>query len=310
MTGTVAPPTPQWLVQTEMGLCPCGCIGRRKKGGFVEKTLTGGTKVLQQAIFADDVAAQRGLLQSLDPRVKVLTLLGVLLAAAFVRNVSVLGGLYAATLVIAAVSGLSIRYFVKRVWLFIPIFTGIVVLPATLNFITPGQIVVPLGTWFGSPAGLTQQGLGSAALIVSRVAVSISLVVLLTLTTPWSRLLAALRGLAVPRMFILVLGMAYRYLFYLLNSVTDMYTARKSRSVNRDGGVRAGRAFVAASAGALFGKSYAMSEEVHQAMVSRGFTGDVRTAAAPKLRGRDLVWIAACVVVVVISLAVDHVIGV
>src|ERR1700712_1417605 len=99
---------------------------------------------------------------------------------------------------------------------------------------------------------MTRQGLPSAGLIVSRVAVSISLVVLLTLTTPWNRLLAALRALAVPKMFILVLGMTYRYVFHLLNSVTDMYTARKARTVSADRDVTSGRRFVAASAGALF----------------------------------------------------------
>ena len=45
---------------------------------------------------------------------------------------------------------------------------------------------------------------------------SISLVVLLTLTTPWAKLLAALRSLHVPKMFVLIIGMAYRYLFLLL----------------------------------------------------------------------------------------------
>ncbi len=81
--------------------------------------------------------------------------------------------------------------FVKRVWLFIPIFTGIVVLPATFSFITHGHIVVPLGHWFGHRVGLTSQGLRSAALIVVRVATSISLVVLVALTTSWTSLLAA-----------------------------------------------------------------------------------------------------------------------
>ena len=103
-------------------------------------------------------------------------------------------------------------------------------------------------------------------------AVSISLVVLLTLTTPWTRLLAALRALFVPQMFILVLGMAYRYLFHLLGSVTDMYTARTSRTVDPDVGVASGRRFVAASAGALFGKAHALSR--------RGVPGDGR----PRLR--------------------------
>ena len=184
--------------------------------------------------------------------------------------------LYAVSLVLAMASRLSLLFFVKRVWLFVPIFTGIVVLPATLNVITPGHIVVPLGTWFGHPVGFTAQGLTAAGLIVARVATSISLVVLLTLTTPWSKLLAALRALFVPRLFILVLGVAYRYLFHLLHAVTDMYTARKARTVRPDRSTNSGRAFVAASAGALFGKSHALSEEVHMAMVARGYTGNAR----------------------------------
>ncbi len=64
----------------------------------------------------------------------------------------------------------------------------------------------------GSPA----KDCVGAALIVIRVATSISLVVLVALTTSWTALLAALRSLFLPRMFVLVLGMAYRYVFYLL----------------------------------------------------------------------------------------------
>ena len=189
--------------------------------------------------------------------------------------------MYLGTLVLAAASGLSLTFFIKRVWLFIPIFTGLVVLPATFNFITPGHIVVPFGTWFGYRVGMTSQGLTSAGLIVTRVATSISLVVLLTLTTPWNRLLAALRALSVPRMFILVLAWRTDMCSTCSNSVTDMYTARKARMVGATGDVTSGRTFVAASAGALFGKSHALAEEVHMAMVARGYT---RQPAHPRHR--------------------------
>jgi len=104
------------------------------------------------------------------------------------------------------------------------------VMPATLSIITAGHVVLPLWTWHGQPQGFTQQGLYSAGLIITRVATSISLVVLLTLTTPWVRLLAALRSIGVPRIFVLVIGMAYRYLFLLLDTVDAMYTARKART--------------------------------------------------------------------------------
>jgi cobalt/nickel transport system permease protein len=304
---TATPVTPDWLTQSEMGLCPCGCIGKRRKGSFVEKTIGGAAGVMRQAMFSDDVASRPGVLQAIDPRVKLVTLFGLLVSAALVRHIPVLVVMYLATLVLAVTSGLPIGFFVKRVWLFVPLFTGIIVAPATLNFVTHGEIVVHLGTWFGHPAGLTRQGLGAAGLIVIRVAVSISLVVLLTLTTRWNRLLASLRALFVPRMFVLVLGMTYRYVFHLLNGVTDMYTARKARTVTRDTDVAKGRAFVAASGGALFGKAHALSEEVHQAMVSRGYMGTNRTMEHERVRAIDGLWVVACVAGFIATLGADRV---
>jgi cobalt/nickel transport system permease protein len=306
---TATETAPSWLLEGEVGLCPCGCIGKRKKGSFVEKTIGGASSLMRQAMFSEDMAAKPGLLQRIEPRVKLLTLLGLLVSAALVRHIPVLVAMYLGTLVLAAASGLSLAFFIKRVWLFIPIFTGIVVLPATFNFITPGHVVVPFGTWFGYRVGMTGQGLTSAGLIVTRVAVSISLVVLLTLTTPWNRLLAALRALAVPRMFILVLAMAYRYLFHLLNSVTDMYTARKARMVGAEGDATSGRTFVAASAGALFGKSHALAEEVHMAMVARGYNGNVRTISPTRIDARDVAWTLACLVAALVVVGGDRALG-
>ena len=304
-TGTA---TPEWLLRNDVALCPCGCIGRRRKGSFVEKTLTGGANVLRQAMFADEVAARPGLLQRLDPRVKLVTILALLIAVSLLRDLRVLAVCYLATLPLAAASGLPVAFFLRRVWLFVPTFTGLVVLPATLSVVTPGHVVLPLWEHAGGAGGVTAQGLLAAGLIVVRVATSISLVVLLTLTTPWARLLAALRTLGMPRIFVLIIGMAYRYLFLLLGTVSDMYTARKARSVGpatsgrsatrtrrdttrarRDTAVQ-GRRFVAAGAGTLFAKAHHLSEEVHQAMTARGYRGDARPLTGFQVGVIDLVW--------------------
>jgi cobalt ECF transporter T component CbiQ len=301
---------PDWLVQSEIGLCPCGCIGKRSRGSFVDKTLQGGAGVMRQAMYGDDVATGPGLLQRLDARVKLVTVLGLLVTAALVRHVEVLVALYGAALVLAAASRVKLSFFVKRIWLFIPIFTGIVVLPATLNVVTKGHIVVPLGSWwFGRRIGMTRQGLLAAAIIVSRVAVSISLVVLLTLTTPWNKLMAGLRALLVPRLFIQVLAMAYRYIFHLLTSVDEMYTARKARTAGATGGIKEGRAFVTASAGALFGKAHALSEEVHLAMLSRGYTGAAVSLQSFRIGAREVVWTATCILAAAAALGVDRALG-
>jgi cobalt/nickel transport system permease protein len=293
--------TPSWLLQNEVGLCPCGCIGVRKKGSFVEKTLGGSADLLRQVMFSEDVAAQRGALQRLDPRVKAIGLLVLLVAVGLVHHVPVLIGAYGLTLVLAAMSGLPLGFFVKRVWLFVPIFTGIVVLPATLSIVTPGHVVWTLWHWHGTPQGFTAQGLTTAALVITRVATSVSLVVLLTLTTPWTRLLAALRALGVPKIFILIIGMAYRYIFLLLGTVTEMYEARKARTVGGASHDKGARRFVAASAGALFGKAHHLSEEVHQAMVARGYRGNARTLQTFRLRAVDGL---AAVVVVAAAVAI------
>ena len=54
----MATPTPTWLTQGEMALCPCGWSGRRRKGSFIEKTIEGASNVMRQAMFSEDVAAQ------------------------------------------------------------------------------------------------------------------------------------------------------------------------------------------------------------------------------------------------------------
>lgn len=298
---------PDWLLTQEVGLCPCACIGRRRKGSFIDKTIAGAARVMREALFSEDVAARPGLLQAVEPRVKLVSLVALLLAASFVHELPVLGALYAATLALAVLSGVSAAFFVKRVWLFVPLFTGAVALPATLNFVTPGDIVVPLGTWFGRDAGLTAQGIAAAVMLVARVGVSVSIVVLLTLTTRWNRLLAAVRALFVPRLFVLVFGMAYRYLFHLLTTVTDMYEARKARTVDpRSEGAKRGRAFVAASAGALFGKAHALSDDVYMAMVARGYDGDVRTLAARAPTAVDAAFAFAGVALAVALVLVDR----
>ena len=300
---------PQWLLDGNVAICPCGCIGKRKKGGFVEKTLDGGAGLMRQVMFGQDIAESSGLLQRIDPRVKLVSLLVLLVASALLRHIPVLLTAYVVTLVVAAASAIPVGFFVKRVWLFIPIFTGIVVIPATFSFITPGDIVIPLWTWHGQPVGITAQGLRAAGLIVTRVALSISLVVLVTLTTPWVDLLAALRSLRVPRMFVLVVGMAYRYVFLLLGSVTDMYESRRARQVGAATHGRADRAFLSSTAGALLSKSHQLSEAVHLAMMSRGFRGEAKTLDGFALRAGDYVFLAIVIVASAAFVLGDRLLG-
>ena len=299
---------PAWLLEQNVAMCPCGCIGQRKKASYLAKTLRGGATLLQQVMFGDDVAGSRGLLQRIDPRVKLISLLVLLVVGGLAHSMTTLVVMYGLTLVLAAASALPVGFFVKRVWLFVPIFTGIVVLPATLSIVTPGDVVLTLWHGNGAPEGFTAQGLTAAARVVCRVAVSISLVVLLTLTTPWVRLLAALRSLGVPRIFILIIGMAYRYIFLLLTTVTDMLQARQARTPGTPKHDASARAFLGAGVGTLLGKAGQLSEEVHQAMVARGYRGDATTLDHADPGRVDLLYGVLVVLAAAALLWGDHVI--
>jgi cobalt ECF transporter T component CbiQ len=298
--------TPAWLTARPASLCTCESGGHSRRTPFVEKTLTGFSGLVRQALFSEDVARTHGLLQGLDARVKLAGLVTVLVGVGLVHHLASLAVAYLAVLVLAALSAVPLGFFVKRVWMFIPLFTLVVVLPATLSVVTPGDVVLGMWTWHGTQQGLTAQGLQAAALIVARVAVSVSLAVLVTLTTPWARLLGGLRGLGVPRMFVLVVNMAYRYIFLLLDTVTDMFQSRRARTLGRIRHDRSARAMVGASAGALLGKAGHLADEVHQAMVARGYRGDVHGYTTSRLRVADGLALAAAVAAAVLLVGGDR----
>ena len=310
---------PDWLLENQSaGLCRCGCAGIRKKTNFVEKTINDIAGVLKEAIFSEQLAGSQGMLQNLDPRVKLITTIFLLVAAAFFRHIPTLLGLYLFTLMLAYFSRVPLMFFVKRVWLFIPFFTGLVVLPSIFNFVRPGDPLINLFS-FGHPVNIgfihlpatlavTRQGLTGALLMVLRVGVSVSLVVLLTVTSRWAELLKALRIFFIPRIFIMVLEMTYRYIYLLLNVITDMYTARKSRSIG-EVNLKENRKFVSAGIGHVFGKAYFLSEEIHDAMISRGYTGEAKLLHKFRITAQDIVWIFLILIISMFFIGGDLVLG-
>jgi cobalt/nickel transport system permease protein len=246
---------------------------------------------LEQSLFAERIARQTGLLQSLDPRVKLVTTLAMLLAISLSRSLPVIFALYLLTLVLAWASAVPIGFFVKRVWLFMPFFTGIVALPALFAVPGPPLAHLPLGLV------ITRPGLMSALFLLLRVGASVSTAVLLVLTTPWNSVLKSLGALRVPDVFVIILGMTYRYIFLLLRVMGDMFLSRQSRVVGRMSGSEE-RRLLAASAGALLSRSLQLSEDVYLAMQSRGLHGYPRTMDTFRLRSRDWWYSAAALAVV------------
>jgi cobalt/nickel transport system permease protein len=268
------------------------------KPGFVEKTLAGITAGIEQAIFSEENARRPGFLQQRDPRVKLGCFTLLIVATALSRDWQVLAALHATILVAAAVSKIDMLLFIKRVWLGIPLFSGIVVLPSIFFVGHEVLFTIPLGLF---DLSVHSDGLAAAGIFVLRVGTSVSLAILLILTTKWADLLKSLRVLHVPTVFILVLAMTYRYVFLLLHTATGMFLARKSRIVASTSG-KEQRWWVVSAIGVLMNRSFRMSEEVYQAMLARGFTNEVRTLTDYRTTPSD--WLLLAVSAAAAALAV------
>lgn len=274
------------------------------KANFLDKTLLAVSRVAEQFLFSERFAARDGFLQSLDIRIKLMTFLFILVLISFLHTPLMLWVLYALSLLLAAVSRIPLWFFLKRVWLFVPLFSAAIILPAVLNIITPGEPLWTLVTlkhsytWgpYTIPAEITvtRQGLRGGILFVSRVAASVSFAVLFTLTHRWAEIFAGLRSLHVPRIFVSTLSMTERYLFVLLRMIQDMYRARKSRTIRRLPAA-AERNWIASRIGVTFKKSVELSADIYNAMLSRGFRGEYRSLNRFNAKAIDYLWLATVI---------------
>lgn len=265
------------------------------RGGFLERIAGDLVAAMEHSLYAENLAASRGLLQGLDPRVKLIGLLLLIIAAISARSLAVVLVLLAVAILLALGSRVSLRAVMSRVWLSVLLFTGVIAAPAI--FLVPGNVAwrLPLLGWV-----ITWQGLQSAGFLVSRALTSASFAVLLILCTPWPHVLKALRVLRVPVVFIVILGMTYRYIFLFLKTAQDMFEAKRSRMLTRMNGREARRA-ATASAGVLLSKSLQLSNDIYLAMLARGYRGDDFTLDDFSMRAHDWAGLAGFAVLAVLA---------
>ncbi len=253
--------------------------------GFIETSLRQMLLFFKDALWAEASARRPGWLQALDPRFKVISVILLLLAVMLSQRLDVLLGAYALVWVLALGSGFSPWFFFTRTWLFVPVFAGVMAIPALFQTFSPGE---PWHTFsfLHITLVITKSGMLSAGTFCLRVLDSVSLAVLLTLTTPLASLLKALRWLRVPQMFVMTMGMSVRYIYLLVEQVQQFYLALKSRT-GQVTSSSVGQKTVAWNVVGLWQRSYHMHDQVYSAMLARGFSGEPRTLDVFKTRIRD-----------------------
>ena len=267
---------------------------RRRKRSFIEATLASLLRASEYASAAEHSAEARGLLQRVDPRVKVVGLILLVVVVAASRHLAVIGAMFAFALALGLFSRIKLGKFASWVWIPVLLFTGVIALPAIV--LTPGHAVAALGGF-----AITSQGLRSAAYLLSRAETAATLSALLVLTTPWPWVLKSLRVLKCPTVLVAILGMTYRYVFEILRTALDMFESRRSRTVGSLSAAES-RRLAASAVGVLLSKSVHLSNDVHLAMQSRGFRGEVHVLPDFRARAADWCWLAGFVLLAAAAL--------
>jgi cobalt/nickel transport system permease protein len=240
------------------------------------------------ANFIDPFHSGDSPLHHLDARVKLLLTVGYILTVSLMPPQAWPGYilLFSLILSVAILSDLGSLFAVKRAFLVVPFILA--ALPVL--FTTEGDPLfsITLGRFALS---FTEEGLVKFASIILKSWLSIQAGILLTATTPFPRLLMAMRALRVPRLLVSVFSLMWRYLFLLVDEAMRLMRAREARSGSTDergGGSVLWRARVTGSmAGSLFLRGYERSERVYDAMLARGYDGEIRTLPVPPLSARE-----------------------
>ncbi len=194
---------------------------------------------------------------------------------------------WAVVLLLNLIARLNLGYTLKR---------SLIVLPFALAAITalfsvPGKI---LAIWhIGSlELMLTDAGLIRFLSILVRSWLSVQIAILLVTTTKFPDLIHALEHLRLPKMLVTVIAFLYRYMSVLTDEVIRLMRARQSRSAilpnQRGGGNVFWRARTAGNmVGQLFLRSYERSDRIYHAMLSRGYSGHLRTLNQHEMQIND-----------------------
>jgi len=232
---------------------------------------------------------KQSLIHRLDPRVKLVVTVVFILSNALLPDGAWLAFAFCWLLILACnqLAKLGLGYSLKRSFVALPFALAAI----TAIFSIPGK---SLGEWHFLWLTLvpTDAGVLRFVSILVRSWLSIQMAILLVATTQFPDLLHAFEHLRVPRILTTIIAFLYRYMFVLTDEVFRLLRAREARSAGlpgqKQGGSIVWRARVTGNmVGQLFLRSYERSDRIYNAMLSRGYSGELRTLHAHNMIRSD-----------------------
>jgi cobalt/nickel transport system permease protein len=273
---------------------------KRAKLAFIDKTILNTAKAVKSIYLQAENADRGAFIQSISPHVKLISLIYLIVVISVVNN------LYAQAIasffifILFLVARLRIVEVYRKIFLLAFVFGFIVVLPASLNIITQGEVIFnilrlnkPVHFWIyhiPQNIGITDNGIQVVSLVFFRVLNSVSFAMLIVFTTSFPAFIKTFKIILVPDTFLMIMSLAYKYIFILSRTIEETYFALKSRL---SGNIRSsskrklagGRIFF------IYKRSQLIYEGTYYAMISRGYRGKLKLTIPIQFTYRDTIFL-------------------
>lgn len=304
---------PDWYTNRQHEKIPV--VPRRRRptpGRAVRRALGSFGEALARQLSAASIPDSW--LARMNPSAKIIGVLIMIICTTLVHDLISLTLMLITGIAVTLSASISRRQLGK-VWLGVPLFSLGIILPSILNVISPGHIVAviwrpepgsTIGPWnLPEIIGITSTGLTVASRFLLRALTCVTFTALLTGTTRQEALIDGLRKLGLPRVFGMILAMMQRYISVLLQAAEEIHLAKLSRTLDGSSTLRE-QQWAASGIGSLFRRTHRLTEEIHRAMISRGYDGDIRVMRGSSFVPGDIVWPAICIIFTALIIMIDR----
>ncbi len=245
--------------------------------------------IMESIKIAEQETTKESFLHSLDGRIKLISLILIIIYAVYTTDILILVIAELYLLALIFISNISFSFALKRILLLLP-FGGFIAI--FQPFIRPGDVIYVfpiLGL------DITYQGLMFGILLMSRLVVSLTAIVLLSSVTSLTDIIGSMRKLGMPREFAMMLSLMIRYLFMFYDELEKIRNAQKSRNFdiwNKKTAYQWRLKQIAYTIAMMFLRSYERGETIYYSMLSRGYSDHSNIYNQnQKLRSGDFIFI-------------------
>jgi len=249
-------------------------------------------------IHIEDLSNKQGLLQSINPIVKLVAIVSIIAASLFIFNLTYIAILCVLPIILAISSKLPLRHFLSRTAM-MPLFSAIISLP--ILFLTAGTPIASANLGI-TTLNITAEGITRFLIFTLRVWFCVASLILLVLSSGFDKMLSLLSTLKVPSVIVQLFSLTYRYFFVSIHEAQSVLIAKEARTYRHKKTLNLqSLKDLGSILATLFIRTYERSERVYLAMKARGFAIERNTKnPLPALRVHDVVFASALIATVVL----------